>query len=113
MKIEQIVAETLERHEDDWINVLVYQGIGIGTDEMAEAVVAALREAGMLVEPEWEYGVSCAAFREEEPEPHPTLESAEHVRDHTETIYRKWTHGSKVTLHRRTKPGPWIEVPSE
>lgn len=55
---EQVVAETLERHEDDWINVLVYQGIGIGTDEMAGAVVAALREAGMLVEPEREWGIA-------------------------------------------------------
>lgn len=74
------------------------------------SAVAEVLSRGRDAEPEeWEYGVVAEAFGGD-PEPHPSLEACEHVRDYTKTAYRKWTHGSNVTIHRRRKAGPWLPI---
>lgn len=78
-------------------------------DDHVEFMVARALERSGAVQ-EWEYGITCEAFPEIAPEPHATLEAALHVQDNTETIYRKWTAGSPVTIHRRRKTGPWEPV---
>lgn len=64
-------------------------------DLQVMAVVAALREAGMLVEPEWEW--ECRF---------PPFDFRACAGDH-------WLHAKPVESRRRRPAGPWIEVPSE
>jgi hypothetical protein len=56
----------------------------------------------------WEYGTT--AMEGDTPNADGPLSAAEHVRDNTTTIYRKWTHGNPVTIWRRRAAGPWEVV---
>ena len=62
-------------------------------------------------EPEWEYGVSVDGL-DGEPEPRFTRDSVQHMIDHPD-LYRKWTHGNPVIMHRRIPSGPWLPVEGE
>ena len=86
-------------------------------DTTVADVIAELRtaleatQAGTRVE----YGVSAPGMFRDEIKPFPNLETCEHIRDHTATLYLGWTRGAEVTIHVRRASGPWepFEVRSE
>ena len=96
------------------------------TSRTASVVAAALRDAGMLTETEWEYG-SEGVEGTSDPDPRPLVNDKpywpesipdgvhEPDAEQAASIIAKWNEGDpgSCKLIRRRKAGPWEPVPTE
>lgn len=137
---EKIIAEALvtDAHADDgWLSDAQTARLSVNTEgsvsfcgegsidvaHVASIAVAALREAGMLTETEWEYG-SEGAEGTSDPDPRPLVDDKpywpESIPDgvhepdskQAASIIAKWNEGDpgSCKLIRRRKAGPWEPV---
>lgn len=102
---EQVVAKALVAA---WKNMHTNESYGY-QNMLAHNAVAALREAGMLVEPEWEYAWEADEEKRAQMNPRGPKYQIDGYADTPENLAR-FPKGRRV---RRVKAGAWMEVPSE